>query len=59
MSDGIKSPPGFGKGEAWTRYVDSCNDYLKRQILIYQNWPQRKFNTTGYTAEKVFTDQNA
>lgn len=47
------------KPNARSRYMDSCNDYLRRQIIVYQNWPQRKYGVTGYTSEKVFTDQNA
>ncbi len=44
---------------AWKAYMDSCSDYLKRQLLIYQNWPQRRFTPVGYVEDKVFTDMNA
>jgi hypothetical protein len=52
--------PDVGKGDpAWDAYMSSCSDYIKRQILIYQNWPQRRYNELGYLEEKVFTDMNA
>ncbi|HVL49638.1 MAG TPA: hypothetical protein VM889_13870 [Candidatus Thermoplasmatota archaeon] len=44
---------------AWERYLAACTDYLKRQMIVYQNWPQRKVGRLGYTDEKVFDDQNA
>jgi len=56
---GVKERVEPAKTDAFARYMASCNDYLKRQIIVYQNWPQRKFSVTGYTEEKVFTDQNA
>lgn len=43
---------------AWERYMASCTDYIKRQFIVYQNWPQRKYDATGYRKEKVFTDMN-
>lgn len=48
------------KGDpAWEAYMTSCNHYLARQILVYQNWPQRKWTPLGLSQEKVFNDQNA
>lgn len=44
--------------QAWERYMASCTDYIKRQLIVYQNWPQRKWEATGYRREKVFTDMN-
>lgn len=44
---------------AWDRYLSSCHDYLRRQILVYQNWPQRRITPVGYAPEKVFRDMNA
>ncbi len=40
------------------RYLRTVSDYFKRQLLVYQNWPQRKYGALGYTEEKVFRDQN-
>lgn len=52
--------PGAPEGDpAWDAYMSSCSDYLRRQIVVYQNWPQRRFTTLGYVDEKVFTDMNA
>jgi hypothetical protein len=34
-------------------------DYLARQMVVYQNWPQRRFDGRGLLREKVFTDMNA
>lgn len=52
--------PAHSEGNpAWAAYVNACSDYLKRQLIVYQNWPQRKFTTIGYAEEKVFTDMNA
>ena len=44
--------------EAWERYMASCTDYIKRQLIVYQNWPQRKWAPTGLREEKVFSDMN-
>ncbi|HEV8358984.1 MAG TPA: hypothetical protein VGR28_00870 [Candidatus Thermoplasmatota archaeon] len=44
--------------EAWERYWASCADYIKRQLIVYQNWPQRRWEATGYRKEKVFSDLN-
>jgi len=49
--------PGGARGPRET-YLRLCSDYYKRQILIYQNWPQRRFDAMGYRSEKVFTDMN-
>ncbi len=40
-------------------YLDSCESYYRRQLVVYQNWPQRKYGPLGYTSEKQFVDQNA
>ena len=40
-------------------YLSSCQKYMLRQLLVYQHWPQRKFDSLGYTREKIFADQNA
>ena len=40
-------------------YRDLCNHYMRRQIVVYQHWPQRKLGPLGYSAQKVFLDQNA
>ncbi len=45
--------------DAWEAYLRSCTEYLRRQILVYQNWPQRSFDRFGYRDEKVFKDMNA
>lgn len=42
----------------YERYLLSCSDYLKRQMIVYQHWPQRRYDTLGYRNEKVFTDMN-
>lgn len=44
---------------AFGEYLDSCEDYLRRQLVVYQNWPQHKYGPMGYTGEKQFVDQNA
>jgi hypothetical protein len=44
---------------AYERYLLNCSDYLKRQMIIYEHWPQRKYDSLGYRNEKVFTDMNA
>ena len=46
------------QADAWERYMASCTDYIKRQLIVYQNWPQRKWEPSGYRDEKVFRDQN-
>ena len=45
-------------GDAYERYLLNCSDYLKRQMMIYEHWPQRKYDVLGYRDEKVFTDMN-
>lgn len=52
--------PSFGPREkaAYERYLLSCSDYLKRQMIVYQHWPQRRYDVLGYRDEKVFTDMN-
>lgn len=44
--------------EAFELYMAACTDYIKRQLIVYQNWPQRKYDATGYRKEKVFSDMN-
>ena len=44
--------------EAWDRYISLVSDYLRRQILVYKNWPQRRYNELGYLDEVVFNDMN-
>lgn len=39
-------------------YLALCSDYLKRQLIVYENWPQYRLTESGYTAQKVFRDQN-
>lgn len=45
--------------EAYERYLLDCSDYLRRQMIIYEHWPQRKYDVLGYRKEKVFPDMNA
>lgn len=51
--------PSPAQDESWDRYLSACHDYLRRQILVYQNWPQRKWTPLGLSQEKVFNDLNA
>jgi hypothetical protein len=44
---------------AYERYLVDCSDYLRRQMMIYEHWPQRKYDVLGYRKEKVFADMNA
>jgi len=30
-----------------------CSDYLKRQILVYRNWPQRRWDAMGYRPSRA------
>lgn len=53
------SPVDPPKTAAYERYLLNCSDYLKRQMIIYEHWPQRKYDVLGYRDEKVFTDMNA
>ena len=48
-----------GPPDAYERYLMSCSDYLKRQMMVYEHWPQRRYDVLGYRNEKVFTDMNA
>lgn len=50
---------GDAKGDAYERYLDNCSDYIRRQMIIYEHWPQRRYDVLGYRQEKVFTDMNA
>ncbi|MHB8605139.1 MAG: hypothetical protein ACYDCK_07750 [Thermoplasmatota archaeon] len=50
---------GRGGADADHDYLALVSDYFRRQMLIYENWPQRRFTALGYADEKLFTDQNA
>lgn len=39
-------------------YLDLYSEYLKRQLIVYTNWPQYRLTRSGYSNEKVFRDQN-
>lgn len=51
--------PGDAQNEAYDRYLLDCSDYLRRQMMIYEHWPQRRYDVLGYREEKVFADMNA
>lgn len=52
--------PSVSEGtSAYERYLLTCSDYLKRQMIVYEHWPQRRYDVLGYRKEKVFTDMNA
>ncbi|HEX2022545.1 MAG TPA: hypothetical protein VHH36_07515 [Candidatus Thermoplasmatota archaeon] len=55
---GKLAAPVETKKEAYERYLTNCSDYLKRQMMIYEHWPQRRYDVLGYRNEKVFTDMN-
>jgi hypothetical protein len=55
----LSSPVDSAEAAAYERYLLNCSDYLKRQMIIYEHWPQRRYDTLGYRKEKVFTDMNA
>lgn len=56
----LGSPARAGpKSDAYERYLLNCSDYLRRQMMIYEHWPQRRYDVLGYRKEKVFTDMNA
>jgi len=55
----LDSPAPPKQGDAYERYLLNCSDYLRRQMMIYEHWPQRKYDVLGYRKEKVFTDMNA
>jgi hypothetical protein len=61
FSLGSSMPRAAGelKDSAYERYLLNCSDYLKRQMMIYEHWPQRRYDVLGYRKEKVFTDMNA
>lgn len=46
------------ENDAYEQYLLHCSDYLKRQMMIYEHWPQRKYDVLGYRNEKVFADMN-
>ncbi|HUR68560.1 MAG TPA: hypothetical protein VM370_04880 [Candidatus Thermoplasmatota archaeon] len=50
---------GAPQGAAYERYLLDCSDYLRRQMMIYEHWPQRRYDVLGYRREKVFADMNA
>ena len=45
--------------DPYERYLLDCSDYIRRQMMIYEHWPQRRYDVLGYRKEKVFTDMNA
>jgi len=45
-------------GGPYERYLLDCSDYLRRQMMIYEHWPQRRYDVLGYRKEKVFADMN-
>lgn len=45
--------------DPYERYLLDCSDYIRRQMMIYEHWPQRRYDVLGYRSEKVFTDMNA
>lgn len=47
-----------GPDDPYSRYLANCSDYLRRQMMIYQHWPQKRYDSLGYKDEKVFTDMN-
>lgn len=53
-----RKPEAEPPSDAWERYMASCTDYIKRQLIVYQNWPQRRWEPTGYREQKVFRDMN-
>ena len=53
------APADGRRNEAYERYLLDCSDYLRRQMMIYEHWPQRKYDVLGYRNEKVFPDMNA
>ena len=55
----LRRPRDPAEQAAYERYLLNCSDYLKRQMMIYEHWPQRKYDVLGYRNEKVFTDMNA
>ena len=55
----LRRPRSEAEKAAYERYLVNCSDYLKRQMMIYEHWPQRKYDVLGYRNEKVFTDMNA
>lgn len=55
----VRRPRTDAEKAAYERYLLNCSDYLKRQMMIYEHWPQRRYDVLGYRNEKVFTDMNA
>jgi hypothetical protein len=55
----LRRPRDDAEKAAYERYLLNCSDYLKRQMIIYEHWPQRRYDVLGYRNEKVFTDMNA
>lgn len=50
---------GQAPSNPYERYLVDCSDYIRRQMMIYENWPQRRYDVLGYRREKVFADMNA
>jgi len=48
-----------GSEDDMDAYLQIWGDYLRRQLLVYRNWPQRAFDASGYKSGHVFADQNA
>lgn len=69
---GVRRIQRWREGDsALENYLSLCSDYLRRQILVYRNWPQRRWDTMGYRParaaaapggarrdDRVFRDRN-
>ena len=55
----LETPGSAKPADAYERYLLNCSDYLRRQMMIYEHWPQRRYDVLGYRKEKVFADMNA
>lgn len=49
----------FENDDALDEYLDACEAYYRRQLVVYRNWPQHEYGPLGYTGEKRFVDRNA
>jgi hypothetical protein len=52
-------PVGAPPSTPYEQYLLDCSDYIRRQMMIYENWPQRRYDVLGFRDEKVFADMNA